>query len=308
MHALVTGATGFVGRRLLAKLQQPVVLSRNKEKAAKELAKAKELSQTVARVFAWDPMKGPPPADSLIGVDTTFHLAGEPVAAGRWTEKKKARILDSRVIGTRNLVEGLRGLPLKPKVLVSASAVGYYGSRGDLGLDERAPPGNDFLAEVCLGWEREALAARELGIRVVLVRIGIVLGERGGALSKMLTPFYLGLGSPLGDGRQYMPWIHIDDLVELLLFAARERTLDGPINGVAPHAVTNLEFTKILGRVLGRPTFMPAVPPIALKVLIGDFGKVLLDSQRAVPTAALAAGFAFRFPELEPALKEVLRR
>jgi uncharacterized protein (TIGR01777 family) len=230
------------------------------------------------------------------------------VAEGRWTEQKKARIRDSRIIGTRNLVAGLRGLATKPKTLVSASAVGYYGSRNDQELDEQAPPGSDFLAEVCAGWEREAAAACELGIRVVSIRIGIVLGVGGGALAKMLTPFKLGLGSPLGSGRQYMPWIHIDDLIELVLFAARNPSVSGPMNGVAPRPVTNHEFTKTLGRVLGRPTFMPAVPPLALKVLVGEFGTVLLDSQRAIPRAALQAGFVFRFPELEPALRELLDR
>jgi len=284
----------------LAKLDRPVVLSRDEKKAAKTLEKYQ------AQVFKWDPMAGPPPAAALEGVEAVFHLAGDPVADGRWTAKKKARIRDSRIVGTRNLIAGLRALKNKPSTLITASAVGYYGSHGDEDIDERSPPGSDFLAEVCTGWEREAIAARELGIRAVPVRIGIVLGEKGGALAKMLTPFKLGLGSPLGDGQQYMPWIHIDDLVELMLFAARERTLNGPINGTAPHPVTNREFTKTLGRVLGRPTFMPAVPLVAIKLLFGEFGQVLLDSQRVLPTAALAAGFAFRFPELEPALRDVL--
>jgi uncharacterized protein (TIGR01777 family) len=302
MKALVTGATGFVGHRLLAKLQQPLVLSRNADRAAKELAAFQ------VRAFAWEPMEGPPPAAAFEDVDTIFHLAGDSVADGRWTERKKARIRNSRIIGTRNLVARLRNLAVKPQTLVSASAVGYYGSRGDEKLEEAAPPGSDFLADVCVGWEREAATARELGVRVVSIRIGIVLGAGGGALAKMLTPFQLGLGSPLGNGRQYMPWIHIDDLVELMLLAATNPALSGPVNGVAPHPVTNHEFTKTLGRLLGRPTFMPAVPPIALRVLIGEFGQVLLDSQRAVPRAALDAGFVFRFPELEPALREILHR
>jgi len=302
MRALVTGATGFVGRRLLAKLQQPVVLSRDASRAAKQLEKFN------VRAFEWNPQEEPPPAAAFEGVDCIFHLAGDPVAEGRWTAKKKARIRDSRVTGTRYLVAALGGLSTRPKTLISASAVGYYGSRGDEEVDERSPPGHDFLADVCIAWEKEAVAARELGLRVVPVRVGIVLGEKGGALAKMLTPFSLGLGSPLGSGNQYMPWIHIDDLVEEMLFAAREPSLNGPLNGTAPHPVTNREFTKTLGRVLGRPTFMPAVPPIALKLLIGDFGEVLLTSQRALPRAALAAGFAFRFAELEPALREVLHR
>jgi uncharacterized protein (TIGR01777 family) len=302
MRALVTGGTGFVGKRLLAKLQQPVVVSRDAVKGAKQLG------GSAGKVVAWNPMKDPLPATALEGVDTVFHLAGDPVAEGRWTEKKKERIRDSRVIGTQNLVAGFAAAAVKPKTLISASAVGFYGDRGDEELDERSPPASDFLAEVCKGWEREALAARDLGIRVVLIRIGIVLGEKGGALGKMLTPFKLGLGSPLGSGDQYMPWIHIDDLVEEMLFAAREPSVSGPLNGTAPHPVTNSEFTKTLGQVLGRPTFMPAVPPFALKLMLGEFSQVLLGSQRALPRAALAAGFAFRYPELEPALREALKK
>jgi len=301
MRALVTGGTGFVGRQLLSKLESPVVLSRDAAKAQKKLDKFG------ARAVAWDP-QAPPPAAAFEGIDTIIHLAGDPVATGRWTTKKKARIKDSRIAGTRNLVAALQNLPVKPRVLVSASAVGYYGSRGDEELDEQSSPGSDFLADVCIGWEREAAAARELGIRVVPIRTGIVLGEKGGALSKMLLPFYLGLGSPLGSGNQYMPWVHIDDLVELMLFAAREGNINSPLNGVAPHPVTNREFTKALGRVLGRPTFMPAVPGFALKSLIGEFGEVLLASQRVCPRAALSAGFAFKFRDLEPALRNVLHR
>ena len=302
MRALVTGATGFVGKRLLARLENPVILSRNAERAAKSLAKFG------ATVHAWDPQGGPPPAAAFSGIDTVIHLAGDPVAEGRWNAGKKARIRDSRVIGTRNLVAGLRALPIKPGVLVSASAVGWYGPRGDEELTESSPPADDFLAEVCVAWEREAAAARELGIRVVPIRVGIVLGERGGALAKMLTPFKLGLGSPLGSGRQYMPWIHIDDLVEMILFAAREPGVTGPLNGTAPNPVTNREFTKTFGRVLGRPTFFPPVPGFMLRLMFGEFANALLGSQRVLPKAALAAGFAFRYSDLEPALRDVLHK
>ncbi|HEX5104377.1 MAG TPA: TIGR01777 family oxidoreductase [Pirellulaceae bacterium] len=302
MRVLVTGATGFIGHRLLAKLDAPVVLSRN---AAKAKTTLKEFDVTA---FDWDPLKGSPPQAAFEGIDTVIHLAGDPVASGRWTKAKKARIKDSREIGTRNLVNGIAALTRKPSVLVSASAVGIYGDRGDEELDERSPPGDDFLADVCQAWEREAGRAAEIGPRVATIRIGIVLGEGGGALDKMLTPFKLGLGSPLGSGRQYMPWVHRDDLAELFLFAARERGVHGPINGVAPNPVTNREFTKTLGKVLGRPTFMPSVPGFALKTMLGEFAEVLLASQRVVPQAALAQGFAFKFRELEPALRDVLRK
>ena len=300
MRALVTGGTGFVGKRLLAKLEQPIVVSRDAAKAGKQLA------GTGATAVAWNPMTEPLPAQALDGIDTVYHLAGDPVAEGRWTAAKKARIRDSRIIGTRNLVAGFKNSPHKPATLISASAVGIYGDRGSQELDENAPPASDFLADVCLGWEREALAARELGIRVVLIRIGIVLGKNGGALGKMLTPFQFGMGSPLGSGHQYMPWIHIDDLVGEMLFAARETNVSGPLNGAAPHPVTNREFTKTLGRVLGRPTFMPAVPSFALKLLLGEFAQVLLASQRVLPRAPLTAGFQFQYPDLEGALKNIL--
>jgi len=302
MPALVTGATGFVGHRLLAKLQQPVVLSRDAAKAEQSL------KPFGAKAFAWEPQSGPPPATAFEGIDTVFHLAGDPVAEGRWTAAKKARIKDSRVIGTRNLVAGLRNLPTKPRVLVNASAVGIYGSRGDEALDETSAAANDFLADVCIGWEREAGAARELGVRVVPIRIGVVLGENGGALAKMLPPFQFGLGSPLGSGQQYMPWVHLDDLVELMLFAAREERVTGPVNGVAPNPVTNREFTKTLGRVLGRPTFLPPVPGFVLRAMLGEFANVLLQSQRVNPRAAEGAGFTFKFRELEAALRDILHR
>lgn len=302
MRVLVTGATGFVGHRLLEKLDSPVILSRNAAKA--EAA----LKQYRVKAFGWDPMKGPPPQAAFEGVDAVIHLAGDPVAEGRWTKAKKARIKDSREIGTRNLIDGLAALTRRPSVLVSASAVGIYGDRGDEQLDERSRPGSGFLADVCAAWEREASRAAEVGLRVAMIRIGIVLGPGGGALGKMLTPFKLGVGSPLGSGRQYMPWVHLDDLVEMLLFAAREGGVHGPLNGVAPHPVTNREFTKTLGKVLGRPTFMPSVPGFALKTMLGEFAQVLLASQRVVPQAALAQGFAFKFAELEPALRDVLGR
>jgi uncharacterized protein (TIGR01777 family) len=302
MRVLVTGATGFVGKRLLAKLERPVVLSRNAAKADKSLA------SFGAKAFEWEPLARPAPAEAFDGIDAVVHLAGDPVASGRWTASKKQRIRDSRVIGTRHLVTTLRALSRRPKVLVSASAVGIYGDRGDEQLDESSARGSDFLAEVCEQWEREANEASALGVRVVNVRIGIVLGEKGGALAKMLTPFYLGLGSPIGSGNQWMPWIHIDDVVGILLHAARHDDIRGPLNAVAPYAVTNRQFTRALGKVLGRPTFMPAVPGFALRAGLGEFARVLLASQRVYPKATLASGYPFQYSELEPALRTVLKR
>ncbi len=302
MRVLVTGATGFVGRRLLAELHSPVVLSRDVQRAQSSLA------EFDVSAFPWDAQHEPAPEAAFAsGVDAVIHLAGDPVAHGRWWKSKKDRIRESRVAGTRHLVETLSRLTQKPKVLVSASAIGYYGSRGDEILDENAEPGDDFLAEVCQAWEAEAVKAREAGIRVALIRVGIVLGRGGGALSKMLGPFRWGVGGRLGNGRQWMSWIHIDDLVKMILMAVERDALSGPINGTAPNPVTNREFTKTLGRVLWRPTIFP-VPGFMLRLMLGQFANVLLGSQRVIPKAALDAGFQFQFPDLEAALRDVLDR
>ncbi len=292
MKALVTGATGFLGGALLRRLEGPRVLSRDPARAAAALG---------VEAFPWEAEGGPPPAAAFEGVDTVFHLAGEPVAGGRWTPERKARIRDSRVKGTRNLVEGMRGLKVRPKVLVSGSAVGYYGDRGDEILDEAAPPGTGFLASVCRDWEAAALEAEPLGVRVVLLRTGLVLGK-GGALARMLLPFRLGLGGRLGDGRQWMPWIHVEDHVGLMLLAAGNPALRGPLNGAAPGVCTNREFTGALGRVLHRPTLLPA-PRFALRLALGEMAGLLLASNRVVPAAALAAGHPFRHADVEGAMR-----
>lgn len=299
MRALVTGATGFIGPHLLELLDRPVVLSRDALGARDALSKYK------VEAYAWDPMAGPPPAQAFDGVEAVFHLAGESVASGRWTARRKRRIRESREVGTRHLVEALRKLKARPKVLVSASAVGYYGSRGNEVLDESAPPGNDFLAYVCVAWEREAQRAADLGMRVVSMRTGIVLGPEGGALAKMLTPFKLGLGGPLGNGRQWMPWIHVDDLAALYVHCAKQPSVSGPVNGVGPNPVTNREFTQALAAAVQRPAVLP-VPYFALRVALGEFAKVLFDSQRAVPQAAQASGFGFRYPRLAPTLEAIV--
>ncbi len=296
MKALVTGATGFIGRRLLKWLKWPAVLTRDPERA--------ETSLTGVHIFPWHPEAEPPPAAALDGVEAVFHLAGESVAGGRWTARRKRRIRDSRVLGTRNLVAALAALRERPKVLVSASAIGYYGDRGDELLDEQRPPGDDFLASVCREWEAEANRAGELGVRVVTVRIGIVLAKEGGALPKMITPFKFGIGGRLGSGRHWMSWIHIDDLTSLLLYAV-PRHISGPMNAVAPHPVTNREFTRELARVLRRPALLP-LPASALRLAFGEMAGVLLSSQWVVPQVAEQTGYSFQYATLSEALRNII--
>src|SRR5437867_7309421 len=265
MRALVTGATGFIGRTLLSKLQQPAVLSRDAERARRALGPG-------VPVFSWDPEAALPPAESLRGIDAVFHLAGEPVAGGRWNAARKARIRESRVRGARNLVAAMEALAARPSVLVCASAVGFYGSRNDEILDEQSRPGGDFLAAVCQAWEAEVSRARQFGIRVVTPRIGIVLGPSGGALARMLTPFKVGVGGRLGSGRQWMPWVHVDDVAGLFLHAVEKTAISGPMDAVSPAPVTNREFTETLARVLHRPAIFP-VPALALRIPFGELAE-----------------------------------
>lgn len=301
MNALVTGATGFIGQKLLARLERPTVLSRDAVRAERELAAYS------ARAFAWSPLAGPPPAEAFAGIDAVFNLAGEPVADRRWNAAKKRAIRESRVLGTRNLVDAIAKLDVRPRVLVSASAVGYYGDRGEELLDEASAPADDFLAEVCVAWEREAARAEALGVRVACVRIGVVLGKEGGALSKMLLPFKLGVGGRLGSGKQWMPWIHVDDVVGILLHAATNDRVRGPINATAPGAATNAEFTKALGNVLRRPTIFP-MPAAMFKLLVGEFAPIVLSSQRIAPRVAGESGYRFEHPEIAEALRAILAR
>jgi len=283
MKIAVTGASGFVGRRLgeVARARGHEVMALGRSEGERK----------------WDPMKEPAP---LAGADAVVHLAGEPVAEGRWTKRKMAAIRESRATGTRNLVAGLRGTGVR--ALVSASAVGYYGDRGDEELTEDSPPGNDFLAEVCREWEAEAAKS---GVRTAMIRTGIVLGPDGGALRKMLTPFKMGLGGRLGSGQQWMSWIHRDDLVDLYLHALERETVSGPLLGTCPSPVRNVEFTKTLGGVLGRWTFLP-MPRWQMRLIFGKVATVLVSSQRCRPRRTSESGFAFRHPELEPALRQIL--
>lgn len=301
MTYLLTGATGFVGRRLAALLlaggHGVSYLGRKRSPGF----------DSRAAFFLWEDAQNTlPPLETVPRTDAVVHLAGEPVAQ-RWTAEAKQRIRLSRVAGTRNLVAAMGRLKHKPKVLVSASAVGYYGNRGDEVIMEASGPGSGFLADVCVEWEREADVAAVFGVRVVHVRIGIVLGPGGGALGKMLKPFQFGLGGTLGDGRQWMPWIHRDDLARMFQFAAENETVSGVWNGVAPEPVTNGVFTKALARVLARPALLPA-PRFAVRLALGEMADVLFDSIRAVPAAAEKAGFSFEYRDLDVALRAVLRK
>ncbi len=301
MKILITGATGLIGRRVCQRLinegRQVVVLSRREPS---------DVGLVGVEAFRWEPMAESPPVACWDGVEAVIHLAGESVAAARWTEERKRRIRESRVKGSRNLVAGMRAAPRPPEALISASAVGFYGDRGDEILNENSAPGAGFLAEVCLEWEAEAARARELGVRVAVVRTGVVLSPSGGALEKMLLPFKLGLGGRLGDGRQWFPWIHLEDIAGIFLHALTSTAVDGPINGVAPGIVTNEEFTRQLAAALNRPAFFP-VPLFALRALMGEMAGVVTDSQRVVPQVALETGYRFGYPNLEPALESLLR-
>jgi uncharacterized protein (TIGR01777 family) len=293
MKVAVTGATGLIGARLLTALK-----ARGDEVVV--------FSRSAARGVQWDPLAGPAPADALSGADAVVHLAGEPVAQ-RWNDDVKRRIRESRAIGTAHLVDGLRAADPRPAVLISTSASGYYGDRGDALVDESTDPGTDFLAEVCSEWERAAsVASTELEMRVVVVRNGVVLDAGGGALKTMLPPFKAGVGGPVAGGRQYLPWIAADDVVGIYLAALDSEQWSGPVNASAPAPVTNAEFSRALGRALHRPAVMP-VPGFALKLRFGEMATIVTASQRMVPARALALGYRFRFGDLDAALEAALK-
>jgi uncharacterized protein (TIGR01777 family) len=297
MIVAITGSSGLVGTALVGALEADGHLVR---RLVRRPVREGE------HEIQWDPAAGTIDADALIGVDAVVHLAGENLAAHRWTRSFTAKIRDSRVGSTRFLCQTLADLASKPAVLVSASAVGYYGDRGDERVDESSPPGRGFLAEVCQQWEAETHASRDADIRVVNLRLGVVLSRNGGALSSMLLPFRLGLGGVIGRGRQYLSWIELDDLVRVIQFTLAAAALSGPVNAVAPDPVTNREFTKTLGRVLGRPTVVP-MPAVAARLAFGKMAdEMLLSGVRVSPRALTAAAFRFQFPQLEPALRHAL--
>jgi len=295
MLTLVTGGTGFVGRRVVDRLlergDQVTVVSRDPTRARRPGIATR----------GWLP--------ELDAFDVIVHLQGEPIFGRRWNDAVRREIRRSRVDATRELVDAIGDAreDRRPKVLVSASAVGYYGDRGDETLTEGAGPGDDFMAQVCRDWEREAARAEELGARTVSLRIGVVLGTGGGALGQMLLPFKLGVGGPIGSGRQYFSWIHIDDLVSLIVWATTNNEARGPINAVAPGVVTNKEFSTALGRALHRPAFLP-VPPFALRLAFGEVAQVLTASQRCVPEKARALGFEYEHPDVGEALEDLVGR
>jgi len=303
MHVTLTGATGLIGAAVVAALRgrgdEVTVLARDPDRARARLG---EQTQAVR----WDPLSGPAPADALAGRDAVVSLAGEPIAQ-RWSARAKEAIRESRVTGTRNLVHGLGALEAdaRPGVLISSSAIGYYGAHGAEPIDEEAPAGVDFLAQVCATWEAEARAVAPLGMRSVQVRTGVVLDRSGGALQKMLPPFRLGVGGPVAGGRQFVAWIHRDDLVGMMLVALDDKRWSGPVNATAPEPVSNRALSQALGRALHRPALLP-VPAVALRALYGEMAQIVTTGVRAMPARALVLEYEFEHPRLDEALASAL--
>jgi len=296
MKIAITGASGLVGNKLTKLLQSK----------GHQIYRFVRSDKNAPNTIYWNPEKGEINAETLEGLDAIVHLAGENIASGRWNETVKKRIWDSRIQGTRLLVDTLKTLKTPPRVLVSASAMGYYGNRGDDKLTEESGGDESFLSRLCQAWEAEALKAEEFGTRVVCVRIGLVLSKDGGALKNMLTPFKLGLGGVVGSGIQYMSWITIDDLLGVFVFALENDTLQGSINGGSPNPVTNAEFTKALGGALGRPTIFPLPTPI-VRLVFGEMGEsLLLCSTRMYPKHLEEAGFKFQDENISEALNRVV--
>jgi uncharacterized protein (TIGR01777 family) len=297
MKILITGATGLIGRALQKSLRE----------RGHELLLASRKEPKDNSYIQWDPENGFADAGRLEGIDAVVHLAGESISALRWTDEKKKAIRDSRVIGTRNIVDTISDLKERPRVMVAASAIGFYGDRGDEELTETSKPGKNFLAEVSREWEAEARRAEDSGVRTVLLRTGIVLSKDGGALGTMLTPFKFGLGGVIGDGKQWMSWISLDDHIEVINYALENENIRGAVNSVSPHPVTNQEFTTIMGEVLYRPTFIP-LPEFAVHLAFGEMGEaLLLDSTKVIPKRLTDAGFKFKFPDLKKAIENAVK-
>jgi uncharacterized protein (TIGR01777 family) len=300
MRVAITGSTGLVGSEVVT------VLSAAGHEVVRLVRRVPAPGEKA--VLRWDPVRREVDAAGLEVLDAVVHLAGENIASGRWNAARKAAIRASRVNGTRLLCDALAGLARPPKTLVCASAVGYYGDRGADVLTEESPPGAGFLPDVCREWEAAAEAAMRKGVRVVVLRIGVVLSPKGGALARMLPLFRAGLGGVIGSGRQYVSWVALDDLPLIILHALQCGDLSGPVNAVAPRPVTNRELTEALGKVLSRPTLFP-VPAFALRLAVGEMADaLLLSSARVVPKRLLETGYTFRSPDLEPTLRRLLGR
>lgn len=298
MKILISGASGFIGRHLTA------ALARQRHEVLRLSTAAPDPQDP--RQFQWDPAAGTIDERCLQGVDAVFHLAGESIAGARWNDAVKRRIVDSRVQGSRVLIDAISRQGVKPKAFIAASAIGIYGDRGAEELDEGSAPGGDFLAQTCAAWETETRRAADLGLRLVQARTGVVLGKDGGALQKMLLPFKLGAGGPLGNGRQFMSWISIQDEVRALLFLLEHEECSGVYNLTAPNPVSNAQFSASLGRALSRPAFLP-MPAFAVKLLVGEMGEaLLLGGQKVLPTRLKAAGFQWESPYIGEGLSKVL--
>ena len=304
MRVFVTGGTGLVGNLLVKKLLKrgdDVLLLMRRPDAVKP-----QWGDGVT-VVAGDPVRADSWMDTVKDCDAVIHLAGEGIFNRRWSDAFKEQIYSSRIKGTDNIVAAISTNTNSHKVLISASAIGYYGPHADEELTEESLPGSDFLAKVCIDWEKAAQPATIHGVRVVRLRTGVVLDKTGGALAKMLTPFKMCVGGPIGSGKQWMSWIHNEDEVGLILFALDHPEINGPLNAVAPHPVTNKGFGHALGKVLGRPSFLPT-PAFALRVMLGEASEIITNGQKVLPKKAMSAGYAFKFPELEAALRDSLMK
>lgn len=304
MKVVVTGATGFVGSRLVELLQaeghQVLVLTRNPTAAQKVFPN----SVSNLEIIAYTPTESGPWQQAIAGYDGVVNLAGEPIAEGRWTAQRKQEILKSRQLGTQKIVEAIAKVNPKPSVLVSASAIGYYGTSETVTFDESSPVGSDFLAQVCQSWEAEARKVTATGTRLVILRLGIILGM-GGAIAKMLTPFKLYAGGPIGTGRQWFSWIHRDDVVNLIMQALTRPDVEGVLNATAPNPVRMAEFCQTMGQVLNRPSWLP-VPGFALEAMLGDGAMVVLEGQQVLPKRTLNYSFDYQYPTIKQALEATL--
>ena len=300
MKVAITGATGFVGSRLVERLQaqghQPLILTRNRAFADRAFPTLEIVAYTPTESGSWQ--------QAIAGCDAVVHLAGEPIAESRWTPERKQEILKSRQLSTQKIVEAIAQANPKPTVLVNASAIGYYGTSETATFDESSPAGDDFLAEVCQAWEAEAQKVKDAGVRLVILRLGIVLGD-GGALAKMTPPFKVFAGGPIGTGRQWFSWIHRDDLVNLILEALSRKDIEGVFNATAPNPVRMTELCQTIGETLNRPSWLP-VPSFALEALLGEGAKVVLEGQQVLPKRTTSYGFKYRYPTVRQALAEIL--